>query len=316
MTKDEINKKLKQLLQVSDEDFELLVAEYEKELYNIAKTALKNIKEKIAAIFEKYGDKVQYSDLVVYNRLKNLENQIVGIIKETTNEQISSLTDKLNFFFSESFNLTSYAIEKAIEVDLGFGLLDPDVIRSAYLNPLSKIKWPESMQEHAQKYLVDIRNELTRGLIEGEGYGKIAKAVTDRTGIHFGKILRIVRTEGHRVQNTAKIISFEKTEAATTRLGLKTERIWLATLDTRTRDSHGEMDGQAADENGLFHYPSGGTTPAPGVEGPPEEVINCRCTLIIQFKDFPYQFRRDNETKQIIKFKTYTEWKKGREAVQ
>ncbi len=61
------------------------------------------------------------------------------------------------------------------------------------------------MQEHAQKYMNDIRTELTRGLIEGEGYGKIAKAITDKTGIHFGRILRIDRTEGHRVQNAAKI---------------------------------------------------------------------------------------------------------------
>lgn len=309
MTKEEINKRLKELLHISDEEFQKLVTEYEKEIVKISGKALKEIKNKIALIYEKLGDDVSYSDMMLYNRLKNLEKSIAEIIKDVTKEHLTNTKEKLSYFFSESFNLTSYSIEKSLGIDLGFGLLKPEVIRAAYINKMSEIKWPESMQEHAQKYMNDIRNELTQGLIEGKGYGKIAAAITDKTSINVNKIFRIVRTEGHRVQNTARIISIEKTEEAAGRLGIKIERVWLATLDNRTRDTHQEMDGQVADENGLFHYPSGGTTPAPGIEGPAEEVINCRCTVITQFKDLPQQFRKDNETKQIIKYKTYEEWK-------
>lgn len=312
MTKEEINNRLKKLLQLSDQEYQKLVAEYEKEIVKIASDSLKKIKQKIAEIFEKYGDDVSYADMAIYNRLKNLEKQIADLVKDVTNEHIRNTKEKLSTFFSESYNLTSFAFEKAAEINLGFGLLDPEVVKSAYINKMSKIKWPESMKEHAQKYLRDIQSELTRGLIDGSGYGKIAKAITEKTGVNVSKIFRIVRTEAHRVQNAANLVSIEKTEESAGRLGFAVERVWLATLDDRTRDSHQVMDGQTADENNLFHYPSGGTTPAPGIEGPAEEVINCRCTVITQFKNFPQQFRKDNLTKQIIKNQTYAEWKKAR----
>jgi len=310
MTKEEINKRLKKLLEISDQDYEKIVSSYEKEVVKIYSKALKEIKSQVAAMFEKYGDTVQYSDMVIYNRLKNLESQIAEQVKQLTNDVIKTTKEKLSFFFSESYSLTSFAIEKAVGIDLGFGLLDPLVIEAAWKNQMSKIKWTESMQEHAQKYFSDIRNELTRGLIEGKGYGKIAAGITEKTSINANKVLRIVRTEGHRVQNAANIISLEKTEAAAERLGIKTERVWLATLDNKTRDSHQQMDGQIADQNNLFTYPGGETTEAPGISGPAEEVINCRCVVITQFENFPQQLRKDNITKEIIKNQSYADWKK------
>jgi uncharacterized protein with gpF-like domain len=248
-----------------------------------------------------------------YNRLKNLEAQIIDEVKKVTNENTKSIKSKLQFFFSESFNQTSYAVETSLGVDLGFGLLDPLVAEVTYKNLFEKIKWEKSIQDHAQKYITDIRQELTQGLIQGKGYGKIAAIITDKTGINANKALRIVRTEGHKVQNAARILSYDKTEAAAGRLGLESARVWVATLDARTRDSHGEMDGQEADAEGMFHYPNGGVTPAPGVQGPAEEVINCRCNTAIQFKEFPPAFRKDNITKEILKHQTYAEWKKGKE---
>jgi hypothetical protein len=315
MSKDQINKRLKELLGISDQEYEKLVAAYEKEVIKLSGESLRKIKIEIAKIYEKFGDNVQYSDLVSYNRLKNLETSIIQIVKDLTNEQIKNTKSKLSYFYSESFDLTSFAVEKSIEVNLAFGMLDESVIRSAHLNELSKIKWSDSLKEHAQKYVNDIRTELTRGFIEGKGYGAITKAITEKTGINANKVLRIVRTEGHRVQNAAKILSFENTEAAAERLGLKTNRVWLATLDNRTRDSHQTMDGQIADENNLFHYPGGETTEAPGISGPAEEVINCRCTFITQFSEFPQQLRKDNITKQFIPNQTYKQWKEGKDLV-
>lgn len=166
------------------------------------------------------------------------------------------------------------------------------------------------MKDHAQEYVNQIRSELTQGLIQGEGYGKITKRIIDKTGINAGKVTRIVRTEGHRVQNAASLLAYDKTQVAADRLGLKTVKKWVATLDNRTRDTHQQMDGQEADAEGMFTFPGGAKTPAPGIQGPPEEIINCRCTTIMQFKDFPQKFRRDNETKQIIEYTNYADWKK------
>lgn len=275
MTKDEINKRLAALLKKADTNADKLLAAYEKNLTKAYKHALVEIKKEIAAMYEKYGDDVDYAQMVSYNRLTNLEQQIAGEIKKLTNENIKTTTNAIKDIYSEQYYQSGFAFEQSLGMRLGFGLLNPDVIKASVLNSLDRITWPDRMKDHAQQFTKQIYSELTQGLIQGKGYGKIAAAITDKTGINAGKVLRIVRTEGHRVQNAAGLLAYDKTQSATDRLGLKTVKIWVATLDNRTRDSHGAMDGQEADSEGMFTFPGGDKTPAPGIQGPPEEVINC-----------------------------------------
>lgn len=308
-TIEEINKQLAELLKKADTNAEKLISRHEKALLKNYRTALEEIKKKIAIMYEKYGDDVNFSDMVSYNRLTNLEQQIADEIKKLTNEVIKTTTSTLKDIYSEQFYRAGFAFEQSLGAKLGFGLLNPDVIKASVLNPMDRITWPDRMKDHAQQFVKQIQSGLTQGLIQGEGYGKIAKRIVDKTGINAGKVIRIVRTEGHRVRSAADLVAYDKTQAAADRLGIKTVKVWVATLDNRTRDSHGAMDGQEADKDGMFTFPGGAKTPAPGIQGPPEEVINCRCTTMMQFKDFPPAFRKDNETKGIIKYQNYEEWK-------
>lgn len=70
------------------------------------------------------------------------------------------------------------------------------------------------------------------------------------------------------------------------RLGGAFERVWVATLDTRTRPTHAAADGQRAPLDGLFTLGLGGAVTArlrwPGDPlGPAGEVIQCRCTTVL-----------------------------------
>ena len=312
MDKGQINKQLADLLKKANTNAEKLIATNERELLKAYRRALEEIKKKIAAIYEKYGDDVKYSDIVSYNRLTNLEQQIADEIKKLTNESIKTTTSTLKNIYSEQFYGAGFASEQSLGIRLGFGLLNPDVIKANVLNSLDRIKWTDRMKDNAQQFVKQIRSELTQGLIQGEGYGKISKRIIDKTGMSASKVIRIVRTEGHRVQNAGSLLAYNKTQIAADRLGLKTVKVWIATLDNKTRDSHQQMDGQEANADGIFTFPSGVTTEAPGLSGVAEIDINCRCVAMMQFKDFPPTFRKDNETKQIIKYQNYAEWKKAK----
>jgi len=312
-TAEKINKQLAALLKKADSAVDKIISTHERELLDNYKASLKKIKALIAEIYEKYGDGVQYSDLVQYNRLTNLENQIAKEIKSLTNQNIKTTSSSFVAIFEEQFYRVGFAFEQSLELRLGFGLLNPEVAKASILNPLDRIKWPDRMKDHAQQYTNQIKSELTQGLIQGEGYGKISKRITDKTGINAGKIIRIVRTEGHRVQSAARVLSIDKSFSAADRLGLKSSRYWIATIDNRTRDLHGKMDGQEADENGEYIFADGVRTKGPGLSGVAEHDINCRCTEGVKIGDFSPQFRRDNESKQIIAYAYYEEWrnKKG-----
>jgi len=56
-------------------------------------------------------------------------------------------------------------------------------------------------------------------------------------------------------------------------------KVWLSQADEATRDSHLEAAGQCVDVNADFNV-GGSMMPSPGVGGPAEEVVNCRCTML------------------------------------
>jgi len=83
--------------------------------------------------------------------------------------------------------------------------------------------------------------------------------------------LMVARTSLNGINNSTSL-------AGALFAGVKVKE-WLATADDRTRESHVEMDGQAAPIDGVFD--NGCRFPG-DPNGPPEEVINCRCALVYQ----------------------------------
>ena len=98
-------------------------------------------------------------------------------------------------------------------------------------------------------------------------------------------------------------------------MGIKCKKTWLATLDSRTRDTHQHLDGKTVGvdekfDNGLLF---------PGdPNGTPGEVYNCRCTLIYEYDGFPNDpaadQRIDNESGQLVQNMSYDEWKAVKQA--
>lgn len=66
-------------------------------------------------------------------------------------------------------------------------------------------------------------------------------------------------------------------------------RFWVATDDSHTRPDHAEMPALNADGVGMdepFQLPDGGTIMYPhDPDAPPEQTINCRCTMVYRLAD-------------------------------
>ncbi len=217
MTIEEINIRLAELLSKSDSDIQTRINNFEKNIIDAYSLALKDIKNEIALMYEKYGDNVAYTDMMRYNRLTNLVNQIKEEVKSLANGNISSLTSSLKDFYSESYYRTAFGFESALDVKLGFGLLDADAVATAVLNPVDRINWikyPDIIRANAQEYTRRIITEITTGLIKGEGYAKMAAHVTEQTSIDANKSLRITRTGAHKVQSAGRLSSMDKAEVA------------------------------------------------------------------------------------------------------
>lgn len=310
MTQTEINIRLIKLLNKADVDVEKILREIEPRLIRAYKSSLENIKKEIAWIFEKYGDNVTYGQMQAYNRLTGIEKEIAQELKRLTGETIKLTEGKIKETFTEGYYRTAWALEVGIGMKLGFGELNKNIVETNIFNELDRLKWTERMGITTETYTNLIKQELATGLNQGTGYANIARSITDKFGGKglteqglYPRMLRIVQTEGHRAQNTSRVVAYDKSERAADLLGIERERVWLHPEGVKEpRPDHVKMDGKAANSEGKFTLPDGTVTDGPGLTGKPEHDINCHCTTFFRIK-IPQGIK-----KQINPDVNYTDW--------
>ncbi len=314
-------KKINSLLLKRDELADKDYLKFENELLSTYKRSLIEIKSQISGMYEKYGDKVTLAEMYSYNRLKNLEKQIAKEINKLNANVTIKTRGALKTFFAENYYLTGYAIEKSVELKLGFGLLNPKVIESAVQNPYN---WEGRLKLWNEKLLIDIKQNVVDGLTQGKGFAKTTKAIQTTFEKNLGKraageikrsnILRVVRTESTRAQETGNVAGYSQADKDAEDLGIDMQKVWDATLDGRTRPNHGAMDGVAVGVNELFNFVTMDGISVK-VEAPHKtnttDDINCRCTSRLQIAGFEPKMRKDNIIKQLIPNISYNEWKAG-----
>lgn len=126
------------------------------------------------------------------------------------------------------------------------------------------------------------REQLAEGLAAGESQPELAARVRDAVGVAMPRARVIARTESHGARNVAAVATLQRFEAAYAPPGVMRKQ-WQATEDERTRHTHDEADGQTVGFADPFTV-GGFSLAFPGdPAGPPQEVINCRCTTYAVF---------------------------------
>lgn len=159
--------------------------------------------------------------------------------------------------------------------------------------------YPVDQRPAVTRYLTEVHNRLVR--VPDEVYDLVAGEVA--AGANLGEGIPKIRdrvddvlstTKSERWPNRATVIArtetigalnFGRTEAFLTIAEEDTdtdyERIWLSTDDRRTRETHDLADGQRVPLTSPFIV-GGFPLAFPGdPTGPPQEVIQCRCTPLL-----------------------------------
>ncbi len=108
----------------------------------------------------------------------------------------------------------------------------------------------------------------------GSGPGEKTESGTfyNGTALFCFKHLRNARTAVTGAENAGKLDSMRRAQG----LGVELKKLWLATRDSRTRDSHVMMDGEMVEVDEPF---SNGCMYPGDPDGVPAEVYNCRCAM-------------------------------------
>ena len=161
-----------------------------------------------------------------------------------------------------------------------FTLVDADTVRNLAVTDTSLLPYKDiDPAKDIPWNMKKINAETLQGILQGESMDKIAKRLRNVQEMNKTQAIRSARTIVTGAENKGRQDSYARAEAD----GIILQKEWLATNDGRTRHSHAMLDGAIVDQdkkfdNGLM-YPG-------DPSGRPEEVYNCRCTLVAKVNGF------------------------------
>lgn len=159
------------------------------------------------------------------------------------------------------------------EDEISFNIITPQVVKR--LQKDGDIKLPQkkvSVSKDKRWNTKQMSSKLLQGILSGDSIPKIAQSLTDVIGNNMKAATRSARTMVTGAENVGRLDSYKELDEQ----GVIQKKVWIATPDERTRESHLEIDGEEVDidepfSNGLM-YPA-------DPDGEPEEVYNCRCSM-------------------------------------
>ncbi|MBF0773278.1 phage head morphogenesis protein [Mammaliicoccus sciuri] len=300
-----------------DKRIDKLIAQSEKEIEKLFSNRLKVIKALIEDMFEKYEGSephITWTNFNKYNRLNKELRRISEMMNDDYKIVAKTIKQSQQNAYIEKYMMSLFLYELASQSDMQVKVPSAEVIQKAIEQPIEFIKLVPTLQKQRNQVLEKIRMHITQGIMSGEGYSKIAKALRDDIGISMAQSKRVARTEAGRAMSIAGQESAMKAKEN----GIEMTKMWNATRDTRTRDTHRHLDGQKKKLTETFKS-SGcvGLSPKTfiGVSSAKEN-INCRCKLMYLIDDeVPevMRVRNDDGSTSIVDFQTYEDWVKTKE---
>lgn len=251
-----------------------------KELRLAYNKARADVKKQISALNARQD--MQNLQTIVHQKRyqKALLKQIEGVLDDLKKGQYKTFEDffqgsYMNGYLGSMYNLQGQGIPMTVPIDpkkMERAIkIDSKLSKSYYLK--------RQIPENIERMKKSIRVNVTRGIASGKTWVEVAYQIAEGMNSPVNRAMsdamRIVRTEGHRVNQQGFVDAGDEAKAH----GADILKQWDATLDSRTRPWHQEADGQIREweDDFLVH---GEKMKAPSIGGSASNVINCRCQLL------------------------------------
>ena len=192
---------------------------------------------------------------------------------------VRDMTERLEALFA-SIAETSVRIFGSRVLDQGKAL-GHDLERKNFAATFRRIAAAYVAQEAVRRRITSIAettrqqivNAVGQGYREGLGTAAIGKRIRDNVqGLTVWRAAMISRTETHGAANYGA-------QEAAKETGLVLRKEWVAAADERTREDHVAADGQVVDMDEPFQVGPDALMFPGDPDGPPEQTINCRCSV-------------------------------------
>ncbi|WP_449465223.1 phage minor head protein [Streptococcus suis] len=292
-------KEMQHLLQLQDQ-------RVNRQLYTLYVDIVKELKKSLLAEYQSYEN---------LSRSKKMDLKRMSAMLEAIDSQSQKLKTGLNGIIPDhlekvgkmAYNELFYEYEQTRSA-IQFALLPEEELKTIIETPVAGLRLSQRINDGVVSDLrKNIKSELTRSFVHGLSYQRTAKRLSELGSSSYRRALNITRTEAGRVSAIAR----QRSQKEAVDLGIEFKKMWVATLDKRTRNTHQHLDGQQVGPEEYFEH-NGLRTLQPHMFGIASEDCNCRCRTISRLKDDDTPLlRRDSETGEVVEYKNYKDWEKA-----
>lgn len=268
-------------------EFEQLIAQVdslqEQAEDNISKNyaqGLREIRNIIQDKFDSYavGGELTYEEMAKYDRRKKLNKEVRDAMHDLWVENGAETRKTVRSIYKTSFKETKELVEEAAD-QVVQGKYKREMAQKALQNPISGLTLNERLRRRERDIITRIQETIGQGMMNNESYTEMSSRLKESLEQDYSKAMRVVRTEGHRVQEQAKRESLEYAQNQ----GIEMRKYWISSADARVRDSHDDLDDKYSEDNAIpidedfVSDETGASGPTPGQLGEASEDIHCRC---------------------------------------
>ncbi len=247
-------------------------------------------------------------------RYEAMRDELAARVSQSNQLAAVYINGKTPEIFRENYNVSAWLLERGYG-DLSFTLFDENTVRRLILErpellPPVSIDIPLDERWNQGK----ITDTIVSAILQGKRIPDIAQDLRLVAEMNRVSAVRNARTAVTSAQNAGRQESYNHAAS----MGITVRKMWVATKDSRTRDSHRAMDGTVVPYDEEFHTDLGSSMMYPGDRnGKPGDVYNCRCTMrTVEKAGIEAEGRqmrvRDPATGKnvVVSAMTYPEWER------
>ena len=241
------------------------------ELAKMYERAMRDIERKIRML---QSDELTQSRIYQIQYQKALKGQIEGILEKLHGDEYSTVQKYLSDSYTDAYVGAMYQMHGQ-----GVPVIIPidrkAAVKAVVTDSKLSLELYAALGYDMDKLKKHVRQEITRGIAASLPYEQIAQNLSSYTSVPLSNAKRIVRTEGHRIQQE----SADDARKAAKAKGADLVKQWDASLDGATRPLHRRLDGQIREINEPFEA-GGKKAMYPGKFNDPGQDCNCRCVAL------------------------------------
>jgi SPP1 gp7 family putative phage head morphogenesis protein len=262
-----------------------------KDVYKQQKSELDKLHTIISLLFLKYSTDglLKINGSLKSKVMAEINSKLKSIGKDLGTAEVNKVTGILNKVYEDTYYKNAFVMDEGMDINLKFDLLKKEFVDAAVNTKFKGELFSDRIWKNKADMIDKLKKSIEDSMKGNTTVDKIARDIKNTFNVQAYESQRLVRTEMARVQTQASLDIAKNT-------GVK-EVMWSATLDMKTAPEDASLDGRmwAIDEE----------HPEPPLHP------NCRCVLIsVPFADWRPTQRKDNESKDIIDYKTYDQWAK------